>query len=387
MDLVEAQAAQVGGEGVGDVGAGARGHGRRVDEHERAAAQVGDAGGRALDVVGGPQRHAGRGEQAGQLGAAVLGAQGDDRDGQAPGGGVGGGQPRDDGGLARPAGADDGDRARAAQRGDGEAARQGAGDERAQRAGGPRPRRRAGRGPRPRRRAAAAKASLRPARCRVAEDALHLGMLGGARRDGREQVRRRGERARDGRLGDEGVSRGDGGRRRHADRHDLRARVARRAGRRPRRRRRAGAGAPGARRHPSGGRPARLLGGRQRGGEAGGRGPAGQARRHLDRAPAPARARSGRRRRGPTSPGRRRTARAASTGQGLDLDHGLLEEAGDAALEALAAADDDGVGAELVAHLRERVGQAAGAEGLGGSGAHADTTPMVSTLMPGAISL
>ena len=55
-------------------------------------------------------------------------------------------------------------------------------------------------------------------------------------------------------------------------------------------------------------------------------------------------------------------------GQGLDLDHGLLEEAGDAALEALAAADDHGVGAELVAHLREGVGQAAGAEGLGGGG-------------------
>ena len=79
-------------------------------------------------------------------------------------------------------------------------------------------------------------------------------------------------------------------------------------------------------------------------------------------------------------------SRVGRTGQGLDLDHGLLEEAGDAALEALAAAYDDGIGAELVAHLREGVGQAAGAEGLGGC-AHADTTPMVSTLMPGAISL
>src|SRR6478672_8632124 len=46
-------------------------------------------GGRALDVVGGPHGHAGGREQAGELGAAVLGAQGDDRDGQAPGGGVG----------------------------------------------------------------------------------------------------------------------------------------------------------------------------------------------------------------------------------------------------------------------------------------------------------
>ena len=76
-----------------------------------------------------------------------------------------------------------------------------------------------------------------------------------------------------------------------------------------------------------------------------------------------------------------RTAR-----QGVDLDHGLLEEAGDAAFETLAAAYDDGVGTELLAHLREGVGQAAGAEGLAGNG-HADTTPMVSTLIPGAISL
>jgi hypothetical protein len=74
----------------------------------------------------------------------------------------------------------------------------------------------------------------------------------------------------------------------------------------------------------------------------------------------------------------------------VDLDDGLLEEPGDAALEALAAADDHGVGAELVAHLRERFGERAGAERLrggGGGGAHADTTPMVSTLIPGAISL
>ena len=62
----------------------------------------------------------------------------------------------------------------------------------------------------------------------------------------------------------------------------------------------------------------------------------------------------------------RQERRAA--GLRLDLDDGLLEEAGHAALEALAAADHYGVGAELLAHLREGVGQAAGAEGLGGGG-------------------
>ena len=171
--------------------------------------------------------NAGGRQQAGQLGAAVLGTQGDDGDGQAPGGGVGRGQPRDDGGLAGAAGADDGDGACAAQRGDVEAAGQGAGHERAQ-AGG---RLALGEGQAVDGGLADERGGERLAQARAvqdAEDALHLGMLGGARRDGREQVRRRGERARDGRLGDEGVRRGDGGRRRHADRHDLRARVARR---------------------------------------------------------------------------------------------------------------------------------------------------------------
>ena len=131
----------------------------------------------------------------------------------------------------------------------------------------------------------------------------------------------------------------------------------------------------------------RALGGRQRGGEAGRRGAAGQPGSDLGR---------GRHRLGhdrgvvveQRRPGGVGGQQRRSAGLGLDLDHGPLEEAGDAALEALAAADDHGVGAELVAHLREGVGQAAGAEGLGGGdGAHADTTPMVSTLMPGAISL
>ena len=62
----------------------------------------------------------------------------------------------------------------------------------------------------------------------------------------------------------------------------------------------------------------------------------------------------------------RQERRAA--GLRLDLDDGLLEEAGHAALEALAATDHYGVGAELLAHLGEGVGQAAGAEGLGGGG-------------------
>ncbi len=49
----------------------------------------------------------------------------------------------------------------------------------------------------------------------------------------------------------------------------------------------------------------------------------------------------------------------------VDLHVGALEEAGHAAREALAAADHDGVGAELGAHLREHVVEAAAAEGLG----------------------
>jgi len=129
----------------------------------------------------------------------------------------------------------------------------------------------------------------------------------------------------------------------------------------------------------------RALGRCEGGGEAGGRGAAGQAGRHLDGCGLGL---GNDRRlvvedRRPMAVGalERRTAR-----QGVDLDYGLLEEAGDAALETLAASYDDGVGTELLAHLREGVGQAAGAERLAGNG-HADTTPMVSTLIPGAISL
>ena len=77
----------------------------------------------------------------------------------------------------------------------------------------------------------------------------------------------------------------------------------------------------------------------------------------------------------------------------------LLEEAADAARQALALAEDDGVGAELLADLRQQLLEAAAAEGLdaglGASGAVAAgtvalmrrRTPMVSTRMPGAISL
>ena len=49
---------------------------------------------------------------------------------------------------------------------------------------------------------------------------------------------------------------------------------------------------------------------------------------------------------------------------GVDLDVGALEEAGDAAREALAAAQHDGVRAELGADLRQHLLEAAAAEGL-----------------------
>ena len=165
----------------------------------------------------------------------------------------------------------------------------------------------------------------------------------------------------------------DGGGRGHGDdRHDLGRGVARvrdgihgRIGMRAHRR-----GAYGGRGRDCGlglGGLGRALGGGQGGGEAGGRGVAGQRGSELD---------GGRHRlghdRGVVVEQRRsrrvgRQERRAA-GLRLDLDDGLLEEAGHAALEALAATDHYGVGAELLAHLGEGVGQAAGAEGLGGGG-------------------
>ena len=85
---------------------------------------------------------------------------------------------------------------------------------------------------------------------------------------------------------------------------------------------------------------------------------------------------------------------------GVDLDALLGEEAADAAHQALALAQDDRVGAELGADLGDQILELAAAVGAHaakvtvvairvglGEGAHALTTPMVSTLMPGATSL
>jgi hypothetical protein len=68
----------------------------------------------------------------------------------------------------------------------------------------------------------------------------------------------------------------------------------------------------------------------------------------------------------------------------IDLDHALGEEAADAALVGIALGDDQGIRAELGLDLRQDLLQGAPAIGL--QVGH-DTTPIVSTLTPGAISL
>ena len=69
----------------------------------------------------------------------------------------------------------------------------------------------------------------------------------------------------------------------------------------------------------------------------------------------------------------------------------IREELGaDAALQTLALAHDHRVGTELLADLRQQLVEIAAAIGprlVIGHGAHASTTPIVSTRIPGTISL
>jgi hypothetical protein len=73
-----------------------------------------------------------------------------------------------------------------------------------------------------------------------------------------------------------------------------------------------------------------------------------------------------------------------------DLHTRALEEPADAAAETLALAHDDRIGTELLADLRQQlveIGAAIGPRLVLRHGAHASTTPIVSTRIPGAISL
>jgi hypothetical protein len=72
----------------------------------------------------------------------------------------------------------------------------------------------------------------------------------------------------------------------------------------------------------------------------------------------------------------------------LHLELAAREEPADPAAQVLAAADDDGVGPELGADARQDLLEGRSHVGPGGGLlAHAVTTPIVSTLIPGAISL
>jgi hypothetical protein len=73
-------------------------------------------------------------------------------------------------------------------------------------------------------------------------------------------------------------------------------------------------------------------------------------------------------------------------GHRLDLYEWALEEAEEATRQSLAPAHDDRLGAELALDLGDQLIDRAAPVGAG-RGAHAWMTPIVSTLIPGEISL